>query len=167
MILSNIRFPAVLALCLAAGCGSSSGGDSAKADAAKAFPAQAVTVPALKGVTIGVPPGGKLVSGGPGLEDRAVLETADYNLTLKVGDEAKLAKVKEMISKMKTFKGYKVDGADGFIAQLDEPSGSQFMVSRMVKAGDQTVACEVAAFKPPKTLDKAQEAYAICGTLKK
>lgn len=167
MIISKIRFTAVLALGLAAGCGSSSSGDSAKADAAKAFPAQAVTVPALKGVTIGVPPGGKLASGGAGLDDRATIETPDYNLIIKVGDEAIHAKVKDMVAKMKTFKGFKIDAPDGFIAQLDEPSGTQFMVSRVVKAGDKSVNCESAAFKPLKTLDKAQEAFAVCGTLKK
>ncbi len=169
MTASENHVPAVLPLllALAAGCGSSSSGDSAKADAAKAYPAQAVTVPALKGVTVGVPPGGKLAAGGPGLDDRAVLETPDYNLLVKVGDEAVLAKVKDMVSKMKTFKGFKADAADGFIAQLDEPSGTQFMVSRVVKAGDKSVSCESAAFKPLKTLDKAQEAFAVCGTIKK
>jgi hypothetical protein len=167
MILSNIRFTAVLALAFAAGCGSSSSGDSAKADAAKAFPAQAVTVPALKGVTIGVPPGGKLVPGAAGLDDRATIETPDYNLIIKVGDEAVLTKVKDMVGKMKTFKGFKIDAPDGFVAQLEEPSGTQFMVSRVVKAGDKSVGCESAAFKTMKTLDKAQEAFAVCGTIKK
>jgi hypothetical protein len=167
MILSKIRFTAVLALSLAAGCGSSSNGDSAKADAAKAFPAQAVTLPALKGTTIGVPPGGKLTAGGPGLDDRAILDTPDYNLIIKVGDDAGVGKVKEMLGKMKTFKGFKIDAPDGFIAELAEPSGTQFMVSRVVKAGDKSVGCESAAFKPLKTLDKAQEAYAVCGTIKK
>jgi hypothetical protein len=169
MTASRITLPIVLPLllALAAGCGSSSSGDSAKADAAKAYPAQAVTVPALKGVTIGVPPGGKLAGGGPGLDDRSVLETPDYNLLIKVGDEAVLAKVKDMLGKMKTFKGFKADAPDGFIAQLDEASGTQFMVSRLVKAGDKSVSCDSAAFKPLKTLDKAQEAFAVCGTIKK
>jgi hypothetical protein len=167
MISSKITFPALLALSLAAGCGSSGAGDSAKADAAKAFPAQAVTLPALKGVTVGVPPGGKLAAGGPGLDDRVTIETPDYNLIIKVGDEAIAAKVKDMVGKMKTFKGFKIDAPDGFVAQLDEPSGTQFMVSRTVKAGDKTVGCESAAFKPLKTLDKAQEAFAVCGTIKK
>ena len=164
---SKIRFTAVLALFLAVGCGSSSSGDSAKADAAKAFPAQAVPLPALKGMTIGVPPGGKLNAGGPGLDDRVVIETSDYNLIVKVGDEATFAKVKDMIAKMKTFKGFKVEAPDGFIAQLDEASGTQFMVNRLVKAGDKSVGCDSAAFKPLKTLDKAQEAFAVCGTIKK
>ncbi len=167
MIPSTIRFAPVLALFLAVGCGSSGSPDSAKADAAKAYPAQAVTVPALKGVTIGVPPGGKLVAGGPELDDRATIETPDYNLIIKVGDEAIFAKVKDMVVKMKTFKGLKIDAPDGFIVQLDEPSGTQFLVNRVVKAGDKSVGCESAAFKPLKTLDKAQEAFAVCGTLKK
>jgi hypothetical protein len=167
MISSKIAFTVLFSLSFAAGCGSSGAADSGKAEAAKAFPAQAVTLPALKGVTVGVPPGGKLAAGGPGLDDRVMIETPDYNLIIKVGDDAIAAKVKGMVGGMKTFKGFKIDAPDGFIAELAEPSGTQFMVSRTVKAGDKSVGCESAAFKPLKTLDKAQEAFAVCGTIKK
>ena len=103
---------------------------------------------------------------GLALEDRASLETADYKMMIKPGD-GDFTKVKEMLGKMKTFKGWAVDAADGFIAELDEPSGKQFMVTRSVKAGDKGVVCDSAMSKPAKSLDKAQEAFAVCGTLKK
>lgn len=156
---------ALLALTLAA-CGGGGSGDSAKADAAKGYPATPVPAKGLEGVTIGLPPGGKLEAGGPGMEDRAGLETADYKLMLKPG-EGDISKTKDMLGKMKTFKGWTVDGADGFVAELEEPSGKQFMVIRAVKAGDKTVVCESAMSKPAKTAEKAQEAFAVCGTLKK
>jgi hypothetical protein len=160
----HLAAAALLALSLAA-CGGG-GGDTAKADAAKAYPATPVPAKGLEGVTIGLPPGGKLEAGGPGMEDRAGLETADYKLMIKPG-EGDFTKVKDMLGKMKTFKGWAVDAADGFIAELDEPSGKQFMVTRSVKAGDKAVVCDSAMSKPAKTLEKAQEAFAVCGTLKK
>lgn len=157
---------AALLLSLAAACGSGGGADSAQADAAKAFPATAVPAKGLEGVTIGLPPGGKLEAGGPGMEDRAGLETADYKLMIKPGG-GDVTKVKEMLGKMKTFKAFTIDTADGFVAELDEPSGKQFMVTRAVKAGDATVMCDSAMSKPAKTVEKAQEAFAVCGTIKK
>jgi hypothetical protein len=135
------------------------------ASAAASFPATALPAKDLAGFTIGVPTGGKLDKSG---DDRASLETADYKLMLKkAGEKETIAELKEMVQKMKEFKAITVDQPDGLVVEIEEKGAKQFLITRYVKVGDVTVSCENALTKPPKDPAKAQEAFDVCGTIKK
>lgn len=137
----------------------------ASASAAAAFPATALPSKNFADFTIGLPPGGKLDKSG---DDKSSLETADYKLMLKAkGAKDDLAELKTMIQKIPGFKAITVDQPDGLMIEVEEKGAKQYLITRHVKVGDVTVSCENALTKPPKDAAKAQEAFDVCGTVKK
>jgi hypothetical protein len=72
-----------------------------------------------------------------------------------------------MLQKMKEFKAITIDQPDGLVVEIEEKGAKQFLLTRYVKVGDVTVSCENALTKPPKDQAKAQEAFDVCGTIKK
>lgn len=135
------------------------------ASAAASFPATDIPAKDFAGLTIGVPPGGKVDKIG---DDRASIETADYKLIVKkAGPKDDVAEMKAMVQKMPGFKALTVDQADGLVMEVDEKGKSQFVLSRIVKVGDLTLICDSALTKPPTDKAKGQEAFDVCGTIKK
>jgi hypothetical protein len=134
------------------------------ASAAASFPATALPAKQLAGYTIALPTGGKLEADG---DDRARLETPDYRLIIKPAKANQTAEMKAMMPKMPGFKEITVDSPDGLVVQVEEKGATQFVLTRYVKLGDAFYACDNALTKPPKDKAKAQEAFDVCGTLKK
>lgn len=135
------------------------------ASAAASFPATDLPAKDLAGFTIGLPTGGKLDKSG---DDKASLDTADYKLMLKKADPKEtIAELKPMMQKIPGFKGITIDQPDGLVIEAEEKGAPQFLITRNVKVGDVTIACENALTKPPKDKAKAQEAWDVCGTIKK
>jgi hypothetical protein len=138
---------------------------STSTSAAASFPATALPSKNFAELTIGLPPGGKLEKSG---EDKSSLDTTDYKLMIKAGPKTDdLEKLKTDIKKMPGFKAITTDKPDGMVVEADDKGKPQFLVTRYVKVGDVTVACESALTKPPKDAAKAQEAFDVCGTIKK
>lgn len=133
------------------------------ASAADAFPATALPGKSFADTTINVPPGGKLDKAG----EKVSLETPDYKLMIKSAKKNDTADMKGMLSSMPGFKGITVESPDGIVAQVEEKGAPQFVLTRYVKVGDALLSCESALTKPPKDKAKAQEAFDVCGTLKK
>ncbi|MBK9265973.1 MAG: hypothetical protein IPM54_40085 [Polyangiaceae bacterium] len=69
--------------------------------------------------------------------------------------------------KMPGFKAITIDQPDGLVVEVEEKGAPQFLITRHVKVGDVTLSCENALTKPPKDKAKAQEAFDVCGTIKK
>jgi hypothetical protein len=135
------------------------------ASAAASFPATALTAKDLADFTIGLPTGGKIDKSG---DDRASVETPDYKLMIKKADAKEtISELKPMIQKMPGFKAITIDQADGLVVEAEEKGAPQFLITRHVKVGDVTISCENALTKPPKDKAKAQEAFDVCGTIKK
>jgi hypothetical protein len=135
------------------------------ASAAASFPATALPAKDFADFTIGLPTGGKLDKTG---DDKASLETPDYKLMLKKADaKDSISEMKTMIQKMPGFKAITIDQPDGLVVEVDEKGAPQFLITRHVKVGDMTLSCENALTKPPKDKAKAQEAFDVCGTIKK
>lgn len=135
------------------------------ASAAASFPATDIPAKDFAGLTIGVPPGGKVDKSG---DDRASLDTADYKLILKkAGPKDDLAEMKTVIQKLPGFKSIVVDKPDGLVVEFEEKGKPQFVLTRVVKVGDMTLLCDSAATKPPTDKAKGQEAFDVCGTIKK
>lgn len=135
------------------------------ASAAASFPATALPAKDLADFTIGLPTGGKLDQSG---DDKASLETPDYKLMLKKpGPKDSIADLKPLMPKMPGFKAITIDQPDGLVVEVEEKGAPQFLITRHVKVGDVTLSCENALTKPPKDKAKAQEAFDVCGTIKK
>jgi hypothetical protein len=134
------------------------------ASAAASLPATALPAKNLADFTIGLPTGGKLDQSS---DDAASLETPDYKLILKKGAKDDIAELKGMMPKMPGFKAITIDKPDGLVVEVEEKGAAQFLLTRYVKVGDVTVSCENALTKPPKDKAKAQEAFDLCGTIKK
>jgi hypothetical protein len=137
--------------------------DTAAKSAAASFPATALTAKDFTDYTIGLPPGGKVDKNG----NNAQVETPDYRLILKVAKKNETADMKAMMPKMGGFKEFTVDQPDGLIAHVEDKSGTQYVFTRYIQVGDKLLSCESALTKPAKDKAKAQEAFDVCGTLKK
>lgn len=137
--------------------------DTAAKSAAASFPATALTAKDFTDYTIGLPPGGKVDKNG----NNAQVETPDYRIILKVAKKNDTADMKSALPKMGGFKEFTVDQPDGLVAHVEEKSGPQYVFTRYVQVGDKLLSCESALTKPPKDKAKAQEAFDVCGTLKK
>lgn len=136
------------------------------ASAAASFPATDIPAKDFAGLTVGVPPGGKVDKSG---DDRASVETADYKVMIKKAGpkDEDVAGLKAMIQKMPGFKAITVDKPDGVVIEVEEKGKPQFVLTRIVKAGDMTLLCDSALTKPPTDKAKAEEAFDVCGTIKK
>lgn len=137
-------------------------GAGASAGAAAAFPATALTAKKLEGFTIGLPPGGKIDKAS---DDKGTVDTADYKLMVSVGKN-ELADMKAMLGKVPGTKII-VDQPDGLVAEMEAKGAKEYVLTRYVTIGSDTVVCETAATKSAKTEAKAKEAFDVCGTVKK
>jgi hypothetical protein len=134
------------------------------ASAAAAFPATALPTKNMADYTIGLPPGGKLEKNGT---DKSVVETPDYKIIIKVAKKDETAEMKGQIPQMPGFKALTVDSPDGLVAEVEEKGKTEYVFTRYVKVGDVLLSCENTLTKPPKDKAKAQEAFDVCGTIKK
>ena len=140
------------------------GCDKSSTSPANGFPATALPSQNFAAYTIGVPPGGKLdVSG----DDRSSLETPDYKLIVKTAKKNETADMKAKMPSMPGFKAFVVDSPDGLVMQVEDKGATQFVLTRYVQVGDTLLVCDSTLTKPPKDKAKAQEAFDVCGTLKK
>jgi hypothetical protein len=129
-----------------------------------AFPAAPLAGKNLASFTIAAPPGSKMDSMFP---DECTIKGSSYTLEVKTAKSASPDGLKQLLARMKTFKGFTVEQPDGFVAELEEPSGKQFQVVRYVDAGGSKLGCEATLKDPPRTKEAGAEAFAVCGTLKK
>jgi hypothetical protein len=113
------------------------------------------------GHTIGLPAGGKL--------NGNAVETPDYKLMLKKAGpkDEDLAGAKAALQKMPGFKSFVIDKPEGVVMEVEEKGKPQFALTRLVKVGDVTIVCESALTKPPTDKAKAEEAFAVCGSIAK
>jgi hypothetical protein len=149
----------------AAPAASGSAEPAGSASAAAAAPAPTLVNTDLgkdfAGHTIGLPAGGKL--------NGNAVETPDYKLMLKKAGpkDEDLAGAKAALQKMPGFKSFVVDKPEGLVMEVEEKGKPQFVLTRLVKVGDVTMLCESAMTKPPTDKAKAEEAFAVCGSIAK
>ena len=103
---------------------------------------------------VSAPPDAKLDAG-------CFVTTNDYRLGVKSGKPDAVKKFKGLLAKAKDFKGYTVEDDNGFVFQTK----TEFLVMYSADIGGKPVLCDNTVAKPPKTEEKAREAYAVCKSL--
>ncbi len=130
--------------------------------AAVSFPAQPLPAP-FETLTLGAPTGAKLETGVT--KAYAMIEGPDYAFKIEEAKENTVPKLKEMLGKGET--KFLVDQPEGIVADMPQKDGSSGLtVFRYLKIGEKGYKCSTTMKGAPKTPEKAQEAYDVCGTLK-
>ncbi len=135
--------------------------EAAKPSAAASFAAQPVPKP-FDTLTIGAPTGAKLETGVT--KDYAMIEGPDYAFKIEEEKENEIPKLKEMMSKAGA--KFIVDQPDGLVFEMKDKDETSLNVLRYLKIGDKGYSCSTTSKGAPKSPEKAQEAYDVCGTLK-
>ena len=104
--------------------------------------------------TVAAPPDAKL-------EATCFITSDAYRLGVKPGKPGSLQKLKGIFAKSKGFNGYLVDDEHGFVLQTK----SEFIVMFSAEVGGKLTTCDSTLTKPPKTEEKAREAFAVCKSL--